>query len=57
MEIFVVGDWFMMFAEVEKKIHQYEKEKFVQFYKRDSRSVTYYDVIYYYIAIYVMHIL
>jgi len=34
---FVVGDRFMTFAEVKKKIHQYEKEKFVQFYKRDRR--------------------
>ena len=39
MASFTVGDRFMTFTEVEKKIHQYEKEKFVQFYKRDSRRI------------------
>ena len=39
MECFIVGGRFTTFAEVEKKIHQYEKEKFVQFYKRDSRRI------------------
>ena len=34
-----MGDRFKTFVEVETKIHQYEKEKFVQFYKRDSRKI------------------
>ena len=39
MASFTVGDRFKMFVEVENKIHQYEKEKFVQFYRRDSRRI------------------
>ena len=36
---FTVGGRFMTYAEVEKKIHQYENENFIQFYKRDSRRI------------------
>ena len=39
MASFTVGDRFKTFVEVEMKIHQYKKEKFVQFYKRDSRKI------------------
>ena len=35
MERFIVGDRFTMFAEVEKKIHQYEKENFT----KESRRI------------------
>ena len=39
MKTFSVGDRFTTFAEVKKKIYQYEKDKFVQFYQKDSRKI------------------
>jgi len=36
---FAVGDRFDTFSEVDEKIRRYEKERFVQFYKRDSRKI------------------
>ena len=36
---FTVGDKFATFLELEEKIHKYQKDQFVQFYKRDSRKI------------------
>ena len=36
---FVVGECFKSFAEVEKRVQEYEQANFVQFWKRDARTV------------------
>jgi len=34
-----VGDTFSSFEDLERTIAKYQKEHFVQFYKRDSRTI------------------
>ena len=34
-----VGDTFTSFEDLEKRIEEYQNQQFVQFYKRDSRTI------------------
>ena len=39
MAAFMQGKKFDSFDDLDKKIQQYQKENYVQFYKRDSRTI------------------